>query len=120
MAGKQFRAINSTRGIVLVENDRVAASLWERAKGLLGQRTLTRGSGLLLRGEQAIHSIGMRFAFDAIFLNKQNRVVRIENAMPPFRLTPFVFSSANVMEMPAGVAAETETRVGDQIDFSFS
>ncbi|MBI3537138.1 MAG: DUF192 domain-containing protein [Chloroflexi bacterium] len=108
--------MNQTRAAILVDNGSIAASAWARLRGLLGVKSLARGDGLLLQGEQAIHTIGMRFAIDALFLDKNNRVVRIENAMPPLRLTPFVFRAAQVLELPAGRAAEIGTRVGDQIE----
>ncbi|MBI3913824.1 MAG: DUF192 domain-containing protein [Chloroflexi bacterium] len=116
MAQNKFRALNRARGATLVENGRVAATAWERFKGLLGRSTLAPGDGLLLKGEQAIHTIGMQFAMDALFLDKEGRVLRIENAMRPLRLTPFIFRAADVLELPAGAIADSRTQLGDQIE----
>ncbi len=111
-----LRAINRARGVTLVERGKIAATAWERLKGLLGRASLARGDGLLLQGEQAIHTMGMKIAIDVLFLDKRARVVRIVHSMPPARVTPFVFQSANVLELPAGLAKETGTQLGDEIE----
>ncbi len=120
MADRRLRAVNCTRGVVLVAEGRVAATLWERFRGLLGRKSLARGDGLLLKGEQAIHTIGMQFPIDALFLDRRGRVVRIEHSIPPLRLTPFIFKAANVLELPAGMARETNTQVGDALEIEIS
>jgi len=114
-AEKILRAHNRTRGIALVTRGRVASSWWERLRGLLGSAELRAGDGLLLQGEQAIHTIGMQFAMDALFLDKRNRVVRMEIAMPPQRFSPLVWQAANILELPAGTVARTHTEIGDEI-----
>ncbi len=113
-----MRAINRTRNTVLVTNGAVAASAWSRLRGLLGHAPLQSGEGLLLRGEKAIHTIGMGFPIDVLFLDRAGRVVHLADAMPPLRASPFVFSAANVLEMPAGTLRSTGTALGDEIELT--
>ena len=61
-----------------------AASWWARAIGLLGTpRPPADGEGLLLDPGGAIHTIGMRYAIDVAFLDRDLRVLRVANAVSP-------------------------------------
>jgi uncharacterized membrane protein (UPF0127 family) len=111
-----MRAVNRTRNTVLVENGTIAASAWARLRGLLGHSPLRPGEGLLLCGEKAIHSLGMSFAIDVLFLDREGRVVHLMRSMVPLRFSPFVTRAVNVLELPAGTLARTGTALGDQID----
>jgi len=111
-----MRAINRTRNLVLVERGVIAANMWARMRGLLGHAPLESGEGLLLQGEQAIHTIGMGFVIDALFLDRAGRVIHLINAMPPLRASPMIWQSRDILELPSGKIAETGTSLGDQIE----
>lgn len=81
----------------------VARTFAERAKGLIGRRALAPGEGLLILRCNAIHTCFMRFAIDAVFLDREDRVVRVVRNVRPWRL--FVFGgwrAAKVLELAAG------------------
>ena len=88
-------------------------------RGLLGHPPLESGEGLLLKGEQAIHTVGMSFAIDALFLDESGRVIHLINAMPPLRASPIIWRGRDVLELPAGKISETGTALGDEIKFEF-
>lgn len=115
----KLRAINQTRQRVLITHGIVANTWWTRLKGLLGRASLQPGEGLLLRGEQAIHTIGMRFPIDVLFLDSSQRVVHLIPRMGAQRFSPFVTNASDVLELPAGVIDETGTMLGDQIELIF-
>lgn len=96
----------------------MAADWWSRLRGLLGRAPLQPGEGLLLRGENAIHTLGMTFAIDVLFLDRAGRVVHLISAMPPWRISPFVTRARDVLELPAGIIAQTNTMLGDQIELT--
>jgi uncharacterized membrane protein (UPF0127 family) len=85
-------------------------------RGLIGRSSLEPGEGLLLLGTKGIHTIGMRFAIDVLFLNDDGWVIHLIYALKPFRVSPFIKDSAMVLELPAGTLRETETQVGDWIE----
>ncbi|MCI0474684.1 MAG: DUF192 domain-containing protein [Anaerolineales bacterium] len=116
MASSKLRAHNRTHNAPLVAQGDLAASWWTRLRGLLGHAPLKPGEGLLLRGENAIHTFGMAFAIDVLFLDRAGRVVHIIPAMPPLRVSPFVARAVDVLELPAGIIAQTHTTLGDQIE----
>lgn len=118
-AGDTLRAWNETRATGLVENGRVARSLWARSRGLLGTTVLAPGEGLLLEPCSSIHSFWMRYPFDALFLDAQGRVVHLIAPMKPNRVSRHVFAAHCVLELPAGVIAATSTQLGDHLRWDY-
>jgi len=59
--------------------------LWERMAGLLGHRALPAGQGLLITPCGAVHTVGMRFALDLVFLDGVGRVLCCVAGVPPGR-----------------------------------
>jgi uncharacterized protein len=112
----RLRAANRTRNTILVTRGEIAASWWSRLRGLLGHPPLHSGEGLLLRGEKAIHTVGMGFAIDVLFLDRTGEVVHLIRAMEPLRASPFIGGAADVLELPTGTIAATGTQLGDQIE----
>lgn len=92
----------------------VAATRWQRLVGLLGRRHLPPGQGLLLVPCRAVHTIGMRFPIDVIFLAREGRVVGIAT-LPPGRLAWGGFHAWAALEVPAGEAQAAGLRVGERL-----
>lgn len=109
-------AINTTRGARLTECGRVADNAFTRLVGLLGAKSLEFGDGLWIVPCNSIHSIGMKFNFDAIFLDRNLQVVHLVHEMKPWRISKMVFSAHSVLEVPAGIILQTATRMGDQFE----
>lgn len=84
--------------------------------------TLLIGSALLVFLSKAIHTIGMRFAIDLLFLDQENRVVKRRDNVQPGRviLPPWmkIFRVAKVVELPGGKLVPTRITIGDQIELS--
>jgi hypothetical protein len=85
---------------------------------LLKHEELPEGEGLWIFPTQAIHTFGMRFPIDVVFLDSFLSVKRIYPSLSPYRLTTFVWGAQSVLELPAGSLASTGTMVGDQLHFS--
>ena len=60
----------------------------------------------------------MKFKFDAIFINKKNEIVYLTENMPAGRISKACFSAHSVIELPSGIVKETETAVGDILEFT--
>jgi uncharacterized membrane protein (UPF0127 family) len=84
----------------------------------LGKRGLEPGTGLFIIPSQAIHTVAMRFAIDVVFVDRNWRVIHVRPAMVPFRMTGLHWKARGVLELPAGVIAQTSTVVGDQLSFT--
>jgi uncharacterized membrane protein (UPF0127 family) len=109
-------AVNITRGVNLTECGRIADTFLTRLVGLLRDRQLAQGDGLWIVPCNSIHSIGMKFNFDAIFLDKDLRVVHLMHDMKPWRISSLVFAAHSVLELPSGLIAQTATQLGDQFE----
>jgi uncharacterized membrane protein (UPF0127 family) len=116
MAAGTLTAINVTRGASLTKCARVAETASARVVGLLRDTMLAHGDGLWIVPCNSIHSFGMRFIFDAVFLDKKLRVVHLVREMKPWRISKIVFSAHSVLELPPGLIALTQTECGDQFE----
>jgi uncharacterized membrane protein (UPF0127 family) len=114
---KIVRVINETRGTVLGEHVRVADSGLTRIVGLLGERHLSRGDGLLIVPSQGVHTWGMLFPIDVVVLDRGWNVLALRRRMHAFRMTRLFWKAAAVLELPPGMLDSTETVVGDTLAF---
>jgi len=110
-------ARNFTRRTLLADALDVADTPEARSTGLLDRASLEPGEGLLLWPCQAIHTVGLRFAIDAAFVDTQGIVLQIYHNLPPGKLTAPVRNVACCLEVPAGILAATGTQIGDQLWF---
>jgi uncharacterized membrane protein (UPF0127 family) len=99
-------------GDVICDKCVVADSPVSRMRGLLGRSELRPGEGLLLRPASAIHTWFMRFPIDAVFLDRDWRVVGISDDVRPWRARSRRGAKA-VLELPAGESARRQLAVGD-------
>ena len=106
--------VNATKKTVVSDRCHFANSVFKRMVGLLNRQALAQGEGLLLDRCYGIHTIGMRFAIDVLFLDKELRVIRAVPALPPFR-TCVVKQAVYVLELPVGAIDRSQSTAGDQI-----
>ena len=107
---------NTTRNTIIASHVEIAQTPLERMKGLLGRASLPQGHALIITGCQSIHMIGMKFAIDAIFVDCSGHVVGLSPNIQPFQLSPVFFKSDRVIEVPAGMIAQTQTQIGDVLN----
>ena len=110
-----LQIVNRTRGdTVVCERTEVANTAWRRVRGLLGRASLPAGEGMLFRGESSIHSAFMRFDFDAVFMDREMRVVALAERIPPWRARA-ARGARNILELGAGEISRTGVEIGDQL-----
>jgi uncharacterized protein len=107
---------NQTRNNVLAESTEIADDSATRRKGLLGRNSLPPGHGIWIVPCSAVHSWGMKFAIDLLYLDRKQRVRKVRHGMAPWSLSMCLLADS-VLELPAGTAAQTKTQPGDQLDF---
>jgi uncharacterized membrane protein (UPF0127 family) len=101
-------------GEVVCDRCVVADSPASRLRGLLGRSELRPGEGLLLRPASSIHTCFMRFPIDAVFLDREWRIVGIRDDVRPWRTAASRGAKA-VLELPAGESARRGLSLGDQL-----
>jgi uncharacterized protein len=87
------------RGFSIAE----AASMRARLLGLAGMRELPPGWALHIPRCRAVHTFGMRFAIDLIFVTRTGDPVRVVRDVRPMRLV-FCAGASSVIELSAGQA----------------
>jgi uncharacterized membrane protein (UPF0127 family) len=113
---------NRTRETLLAEDAIVADTFLSRLVGLLGQRPAWAQArrGLWIIPSRGVHTLGMRFPIDVIFLDRKNSVVHIEENLRPWRVSRVIGNARSVIELPAHTIGESHTEIGDQIAVSQS
>jgi uncharacterized membrane protein (UPF0127 family) len=113
---KGRRAVHERTGKVLAEDLELATSFVALTAGLMFRRTLDPGRGLWLNPCNGIHMMFMRFAIDAVFLDRKERVKKVYSKLPPWwGMVWFVWGADSVLELPAGSTADLDLTKGDQI-----
>lgn len=110
-----MKAVNTTKNCALADNLAFAGTLVSRMKGLLGRKTLACGEGLWINPCKGVHTFGMRFPIDVVFLDPHFRVIAVCRSLPPNWLTRLCFGAASVLELPSGIIENTATAPGDCI-----
>jgi len=98
----------------------VADNYFCRLIGLLGKskRWAKLGRGLWIIPSRGVHTIGMLFPIDVIFLNKNKEVIHIEEHMRPFRISKVSLKATSVLELPAHAIYRSGTKVGDSLEIA--
>ncbi len=102
----QAQLIEIETGRVVVANVIVARSIAQRTRGLIGKRKLPPDSGLWLEPCNGIHTFGMRFAIDVVAFDAAGTVLKMWEAVRPFRICLPVTRGRTVLELPAGSFAQ--------------
>lgn len=89
----------------------VAATARERLRGLLGRAPLQAFEGMLLLSCRLIHTIGMRYPLDLVYLARDGRVLKVTPALAPSRMDGH-WRARHVLEMAAGEAARCRIAPG--------
>lgn len=96
----------------------IARGFWGRFRGLMGRRpdALPHGSALVIDPCSSIHMFFMRFPIDVLYLDQENRVVRAQKDLRPWRIGPlYTRGACYVVELPAGTIERVGVCVGDEI-----
>lgn len=109
-------AVNLTRQTWLATTVRSADGFLTRLIGLLARRRLGAEEALWLVPCWAVHTIGMRFPIDVLFLDREGKVVTVLEGLRPWRLSPIVVRAHGVLELRGGTIRKSGTRLGDCIE----
>src|ERR1700688_4147188 len=118
--GRSLYVYNQTRETFLATEATLADSYVRRLVGLLGKtkRWSQLGTGLWIVPSRGIHTIGMLFPIDLVFLSKEKEVVHVEEHLRPFRISRVSLKACSVLELPPHTIYRTGTKVGDQLEIS--
>lgn len=114
----RFYVYNQTRETFVATEAKLADGYFSRLIGLLGKtsRWARPGQGLWITPSHGVHTIGMLFAIDLIFLDRDKRVVHTEEYVRPFRISKVTLKASSVLELPLHTVFRTNTQAGDLLE----
>jgi len=112
-----LQVTNLTRQTVLATCVKVADRGATRQKGLLGRKGLAPGEGLWIVPCESVHTIGMQFSIDLVYLDRKNRIRKLRSEVPPWRLSACL-TAHSVMELAPGTIRNSRTEPGDILEFA--
>lgn len=108
-------AFNESRQSFISLGVTVADTPLARLRGLLGKMKLRSDEGIWVVPSRGIHTIGLMFPVDVIYLDSALNVVHVIESLGPLRIAPLRLQCASVLELPAGSIFGSGTQVGDQL-----
>lgn len=106
---------NSTRGAVLADHAELANSPWRLLVGLIPYRRLDPGQGMVLPRTGSIHTVGVRFEIDVLFLDRSGKVLAVHPHVRPFRIAWAPRGTYTAVELPGGVLNGSGCEAGDMV-----
>lgn len=90
------------KGQKFISNVSLADNFWLRLSGYMF-RQKPHHPGILFEPASGIHSFFMSFSLDLVFLDAEDRVVKVVRNMKPWRHTRFYLKARKVLELPVGI-----------------
>lgn len=112
---QEMMVLNLSRTKLLCSQAKYANRFFNRLIGLLGKKELREGEGLIIDPCNMVHSLGMRMGIDVLFVSEKHEVVYCMERMLPNKISPSIKDASYVIELPAGLIAQTKTDRGDNI-----
>ena len=104
-------------GSLLVKNAYLATSILSRLKGLLGRNELPSDEALVISPCNSIHTFGMKFPIDVVFLDKNNTVTGYKMNVRPNRVLFAPKKTRKTIELASDTLAQHELRKNLTVGF---
>jgi uncharacterized protein len=113
-------AYNQTRQTYLATALAIADTHWTRLRGLLGVSAgdFRNGSGLWIVPCHGVHTLGMGFPIDIVYLDQEMKVIHVRSGLRPWRFAPLRAQATSVLELPIQTVTKSGTMIGDKIEIS--
>lgn len=113
--GQRYCVFNKTRESFVSLSVTAADTHLARLRGLVGRLRLKSDDGIWVIPSQGVHTIGVLFAIDLIYLDSDRRVVHTIESFGTFRIGPIRRNCASVLELPTRTIYSSQTHVGDEL-----
>jgi uncharacterized protein len=115
MKRRTYCVFNRTRECFLSLNVTTADTIPSRLRGLIGKLKLRSDEGLWVIPSRGIHTLGLHFPLDLIYLDVHCRVIHLVEYLPSFRIAPLKTQAESVLELPTHSIYSSQTQQGDQL-----
>ena len=93
----------------------IASHFHQRLQGLLFRPQLQVGEGLLLVGVKSIHTFGMRYLLDVVFLSADFTICGLHEALSRNRVAIGRRTACHALELPSGTISWSSLRMNDRL-----
>jgi uncharacterized protein len=115
MNTRTYCVYNQTRECFLSLSVTPADTTFSRLKGLIGKFKLRVDEGLWVVPSCGVHTVGVLFPLDLIYLNANHQVIHLIEHFPRFRIAPLRTQASSVLELPTHTIYSSQTQPGDQL-----
>jgi uncharacterized membrane protein (UPF0127 family) len=115
MNRRTYCVYNQTRECFLSLGVTPADTTFTRLKGLIGRLRLKVDEGLWVVPSCGIHTMGVLFPLDLIYLDENHQVIHVIEHFPRFRISPLKTQATSVLELPTHAIYTSQTQPGDQL-----
>jgi len=115
MNKKTVQFLNTRTNQIIASKVTIADTFLSRLIGLLNKKELPDNTGLWIIPCNSIHTFGLKFNIDVIFLNKDNVIVYLIENMDKNKMSPIIFPAHSVLEVVPGSIKDSGTATGHKI-----
>ena len=115
MKRKTYCVYNQTRECFLSLEVTAADTIFSRLRGLIGRLKLRSDEGIWVVPSRGIHTLGLLFPLDLIYLDEHYRVIHLVEYFPSFRIAPLKTQAESVLELATHTIYSSHTQPGDQL-----
>lgn len=94
----------------------LTTNAWDRLRGLLGRPRLQPGEALLIDHCPSVHTIGMRYPLDLVFLDADFRLLKQVSRLQPLRWAGCGNARAT-LELAPGSLDTLALKTGDRLEW---
>ncbi|MCC5853737.1 MAG: DUF192 domain-containing protein [Alkalimonas sp.] len=92
----------------------LANNWWLRMRGLIGHKPLEISQSLIISPCNSVHTFGMTYPLDVVYLNKKYQVIKITLNLKPWRLD-YCLGATYTIEFNSGAAKHYDIKCGDYL-----
>ena len=96
----------------------IADSVASRARGLLLRPPLKKSEGMLITPCNSVHTMGMRYKLDIVFLDKSGYVVKVINNLSPFRMA-IKYRADSTLELKSNESTRLNIEIGQRLVWEY-
>jgi uncharacterized membrane protein (UPF0127 family) len=115
MERRTYCVYNLPRECFLSLGVTVADTTFSRLKGMIGRLRLRSSDGLWVVPSSGVHTFGVLFPLDLIYLDANCQVIHLVEYLRGFRLAALKIHASSVLELPPHTIYSSQTQAGDQL-----
>lgn len=95
-----------------------AGNFFARLVGLVNFKSLGTKAAFYIEPCSGVHTFGMKYPIDIVFLNSKGQVVKVTRDLKPNRITHIIPSASRVLEFPSNILKDKLIKTGDVLEIN--